>query len=89
MTKCKCKYYLRNEDGVLVCVQCGEPAKPRDKTKAQVQADKEAQGLREKAEREAAAKEEADAKAKQPRKVIVQTEAGVEVVTEENHAGQD
>ena len=24
--KCKCKYYLRNEDGVLVCSVCGKPA---------------------------------------------------------------
>ena len=24
--KCKCKYYLRNKDGVPVCSVCGKPA---------------------------------------------------------------
>ncbi len=26
MAKCKCKYYLRDKDGVRVCSVCGKPA---------------------------------------------------------------
>lgn len=26
MAKCKCKYYLRNKAGQLVCSVCGKPA---------------------------------------------------------------
>jgi len=26
MAKCKCKYYLRDEEGKLVCSVCGKPA---------------------------------------------------------------
>jgi len=29
--ECKCKYFLRDENGVLRCVQCGAIAKPKDK----------------------------------------------------------
>ena len=24
--ECKCKYFLRNDDGKLYCTQCGKPA---------------------------------------------------------------
>ena len=29
--KCKCKYFLRNDEGVLICTACGKPAKSKAK----------------------------------------------------------